>query len=84
MFDDETEVCPGIKVIKIGGHSCGSCVVEILKDEKKYVIVGDECYSRKCIEEKIPSGMPYNPQKNLEFLEKYSTDEYFALLCHDE
>lgn len=46
VFVNEFSVCENVKVLKIGGHSKGSCVVEIMKDDIIYVIAGDECYGR--------------------------------------
>ena len=82
-FDDEIQVCDGVKAIKIGGHSVGSSIVEIDGEDKPTVIAGDECYSRQCIERKIPTGMSPDPEKSKAFIEKYSTGEYNVLLCHD-
>ena len=82
-FDDEYEICDGVKVIKIGGHSKGSCIVEIDCQNKKYIISGDECYLRECLLKKVPTGSSFCPEKSKEFIEKYSTEEYEVLLCHD-
>ncbi|MDO5311677.1 MAG: MBL fold metallo-hydrolase, partial [Clostridia bacterium] len=83
LFDEDVHICSNVKVVKIGGHSKGSCIVEITDGEKKYIIAGDECYMRECIEKKIPTGTSYCPQKSLDFIEKYGSGEYTVLLCHD-
>lgn len=82
-FDETFEVCEGVKTVKIGGHSKGSCIVEIKTDGKKYIICGDECYKRECITNQIPTGASYCPEKSFEFIKKYSSSEYNLLLCHD-
>lgn len=82
LFDDEFDVCEGVKIVKVGGHSIGSCVVEIDAD-KKYVIIGDECYKRDCIDMKIPTGASYSVEKSKEFIQKYGNGEYNILMCHD-
>ena len=82
-FDEEMQICDGVKAIKIGGHSVGSSIVEIAGEDKPTIIAGDECYSRQCIERKIPTGMPLKPELSKAFIEKYSTGEYNVLLCHD-
>ena len=84
VFGDEFSVCENVKIIKIGGHSKGSCVVELKDGDKVYVIVGDECYSRKCLTNKIPTGSSFNRKASREFIEKYSDNKYTVLLCHDE
>ena len=84
LFDDEMQICSGVKVVKIGGHSKGSCVVEITDDREKYIIVGDECYLRECLDKKIPTGSSYCPEKSRKFVEKYGSWEYTILLCHDK
>ena len=82
-FDEEYTVCEHVKVIKIGGHSIGSCIVEIESGKKTYVITGDECYLKKCLEIRSVGGSPYNPEKSREFVEKYSGDRYITIVSHD-
>lgn len=82
LFDDEAYVCDGVKAVKIGGHSKGSCIVEIT--EKKSIIAGDECYMRECIEKQIPTGTTFCLEKSTEFLKKYCTGDYTVFLCHDK
>lgn len=82
LFDDEAEICDGVKSVKIGGHAKGSCVVEIA--DQKTVIVGDECYKRACFEKKIPTGASYCIENSKNFLKKYGDGSYKILLCHDE
>lgn len=82
LFSDEIEICDGVRAVKIGGHSIGSCVVEVDND-KKYVIIGDECYKRECISKNIPTGTSYCLEKSKEFLGKYGNGEYTILTCHD-
>lgn len=84
LFDEQTLICPDIKVVKIGGHSKGSCIVEISDGEKRYIIAGDECYLRECLEKQIPTGSSYCLEKSREFIEKYGNGEYTVLLCHEK
>lgn len=84
LFDDEMQVFDGVRAVKIGGHSKGSCIVEVTDDKKTYIISGDECYLRECLDKKIPTGTSYCPEKSREFIEKYSSGEYTVLLCHDK
>lgn len=83
-FDDEMQVCDGVKVIKISGHSVGSSIVEIDGEDKPTIIAGDECYSRQCLIKKIPTGMSNNSEASKAFVEKYGSDQYNVLLCHDD
>ena len=82
-FDEEMLICDGIKAVKIGGHSKGSCIVEITGNEEKYIIAGDECYLHECLKKRIPTGSSYCPEKSRKFIEKYGNGEYAVLLCHD-
>lgn len=84
IFSDEFSVCENVKIIKIGGHSKGSCIVEIRNQEQIYIISGDECYLRECLTEKIPTGSSFNKEASKAFIEKYSDKKYTVLLCHDE
>lgn len=83
IIDDEYEIANGVRIIKIGGHSVGSAVVEIENKDITYVIAGDECYSDKCIELKIPTGSSQNEEKSKYFIEKYSDKKYNVLTMHD-
>ncbi len=83
-FEKEMQICDGIKAVKIGGHSKGSSIVEITDSDNKYIIAGDECYTRDCLTKQIPTGISYNPEKSRAFIQKYSRGEYTVLLCHDE
>lgn len=84
LFDSEITVCGGVKAVKIGGHSKGSCIVEIEGGDKPCIIAGDECYARECLDKKIPTGCTFCPSKSREFVEKYSDDGYNVLLCHEK
>ncbi len=83
-FDEEYTVSKSVRALKIGGHTPGSCIVEIKTDDGVYIIAGDECYLRECLEKEIPTGNSYCPQKSKEFIEKYSDKKYTVLLCHDD
>ena len=79
IFEDENVLDGCVRIKKIGGHCDGSCIVIA----NEYVIAGDECYSLKSIEEKIPTGAAQYPEKNIKFVEEYSKPCYKVLSCHD-
>ena len=83
VFSESFFVTSSVTIIKIGGHSKGSCVVEIKHNGRTYVVAGDECYSRECLAKKIPTGSFVNKEKSIEFINKYSDGKYDVLLCHD-
>ena len=80
LFKEEIEPVSGVRMRCIGGHSKGSCIVEL----GNTVIAGDECYTRRNLEEHIPTATSADPQKSRAFIEKYSHPKYTVLLCHDE
>lgn len=84
LFTDEFTLCGKVKIIKISGHSKGSCIVEIKNEGKTFIITGDECYLRECLDKKIPTGSTVNKEASKQFIEKYSDKKYTVLLCHDE
>lgn len=84
IFETEFSVSENVKILKIGGHTKGSCVVEIRDAGKIYVIAGDECYLRECLTKKIPTGSSVDRKASKGFIEKYSDAKYSVLLCHDE
>ncbi len=83
LVDEEFSLCKEISIIKFGGHSLGSCIVKIQIDNKKYVICGDECYVRKCLDEKIPTGVSVCPSKSKDFVDIFADSENIMLLCHE-
>lgn len=83
LFDESAAICEGVRVVKIGGHSRGSCIVEVIDGEDMFILAGDECYMRECLERRIPTGCSYCYENSRAFIEKYSRD-YNVLLCHDD
>lgn len=79
-FGEEYMLEHCIRIIKIGGHSIGSSVVEFNIDGKDYVIVGDECYLRRYFKENALKVQSPNSQK---FYKKYSDEKYTLLFSHD-
>ena len=81
---NETSVIDNqIKVIKWGGHSIGSAIVEIADNNITHILAGDECYINNCIIDRIPTGTYYNLEKSRAFVEKYSDIKYCVHTCHD-
>lgn len=84
IFKDECILEDDIKIIKIGGHTSGSCIVECIFDNKKYIFCGDECYSFYNINNKIAAATSISEKRNMDFIKKYSRSEYVCLLCHEK
>ncbi len=82
-FTDEALIEEAVKVVKIGGHSCGSSVVECKTESTVLVLCGDECYSLYNIRNRIPTATSYSPANSKAFIEKYTQPPYTCLLCHD-
>jgi len=82
-FEERYSVCDGVEIVKIGGHSKGSCIVELQGADTCYVVSGDECYVRKCLTDKILTGVSCCPEKSRAFLEQYRDPRYTVLLCHE-
>jgi len=83
LFSEEAFPANGVRALKIGGHSPGSCVVLFRMQNRDFVICGDECYTRLCYDKNTPTGTSYNPQKSKEFLERFRPEQYHILFCHD-
>lgn len=84
VFEQEAEICRGVRVIRVGGHSKGSCIVEVKDEEDTYILAGDECYLKECLDRKIPTGCSQYLEKSVGFIEKYGNGDYKVLLFHDE
>lgn len=83
LFDSAYHLCPGVEILRIGGHSIGSSVVTVRGEHTTYVIAGDECYWQECLTRKIPTGNSVCPEKSQAFIQTYSAPEYTVLLAHD-
>ena len=71
-----------VRLRKIGGHSCGSCVAEIQMESGMLTVAGDECYRRECLTQKRRTGCSVCPEKSQAFVETYGEGRWI-LLCHD-
>lgn len=82
-FKDEYIIGDCIRVVRIGGHTTGSCIVEFTFLKSTYVICGDECYTAECFRKNKPTGVTCCLEKSRKFLEKYGNGTYKVLMCHD-
>ena len=83
IFKDKLLIDGQIQVIKWGGHSVGSAIIEITDKDKIHILAGDEFYVNDCIIRKIPTGCYHNLEKSKEFIEKYGSNKYCVYTCHD-
>jgi len=83
-FNDGYAINDEIKILKIGGHQKGSCVVEVKKGEKINVFCGDECYSFYNLLHRVPTASCYSKENSTYFVNKYSDSKYNCLLCHEK
>ena len=83
VFRAEYEIMPQVKIIKWGGHSKGSAIVEIRMNNSIHIIAGDECYTNENINSRICTGSFFNKDKALEFIVEYSDKKYLVHTCHD-
>ena len=81
LFDEAFEVCPGVLIKKIGGHTDFSSIVVA---EDKYVLCGDECYYKECFDRGIITGSSKYPDKSRAFMEEYRNEKYKLLFFHDK
>ena len=80
-FEREALVDDSVRVVRIGGHSIGSCVAEFTLNGERCVICGDEVYSSECFRRGIPTGASCNPAQSQAFLKEY-TSGWRHFLCH--
>lgn len=69
-LDGDTEFCPGVRVIKVGGHTPGSQMVCVDTEEGLAVITGDAIPLRRNYEESIPSGILSDVREAVRALER--------------
>ena len=83
-FENAYRLCEEVRVVKIGGHSRGSCIVEVTIGGKEYVLCGDECYVHYNLTNRIPTAKRYSLERSQYFIDKYSNSRYICLLSHEE
>lgn len=84
LFDEELCVCDGVKIIRVGAHTAGSCIVSVICDGREYIISGDECYHSDCLKYRIPTGSAVSRERAQAFVNEYSKDKYTVLVMHAE
>ncbi len=82
-FDEEASITEEIRIKRVGGHTPGSSVVILTGREKPWVLCGDACYLRICLEKHLPTGVSCNIEESCAFVETYGTDAYRTFLCHE-
>ena len=83
IIENQKIIDSGIRMLKWGGHSAGSAIVEIIADGDTHILAGDECYINECITRNIPTGCYCDPDKCSEFIKKFSNKKYRVHTCHD-
>lgn len=83
VIDDDKVIMDNVEFKYIGGHSAGSGVVLIRKDEKNYILCGDECYTIENLIHKKPTGCSCCLTKSKRFVSEYGTDSYIPIVFHD-
>ncbi len=92
ILDGNRTICPGVEVIRVGGHTPGSQVVAVDTNIGRAVIAGDFFYNYRNIEHSWPVGSFYRLDEwihNCEYLKSLSNiivpthDFYFWELFQD-
>ncbi|MBO5224006.1 MAG: MBL fold metallo-hydrolase [Clostridia bacterium] len=83
-FSKEYKLADNVVIKHIGGHSAGSCVVELTTDKTVYVLCGDESYHKLCFSCKDRAKAGYSAERSAYFYTEYSKPRYTAILFHDD
>lgn len=82
-FDASHPVLPGVTVRRVGGHTAGSSVVELVVCGKTYLLAGDEAYLPENLAKLIPVGSAVDVEANLRFLTMAKNSGAEVLTLHD-
>lgn len=69
LIDGIYQLNPNVKLIKTGGHSAGSQIIEIEDDNELVLILGDEVFYYENITRKISVGCTVNQEKSKQILD---------------
>ena len=83
LVEDAFEIVPHVTIVKWGGHTPSSAIVEIDQGETISVLAGDECYVNRCLTDIRPTGNSKVPEQSLAFVKKYREGNYRVHTCHD-
>lgn len=83
LFEESYQLDEDMKIIRIGGHGKGSCIVRLYDSGDIYVFAGDECYVQECLDRRIPTGNCTCRENSERFIKEYSSSKYRCLLCHE-
>ena len=83
VLRQEYQIMPQVKIIKCGGHSVGSAIVQIIGNNTTHILSGDECYTNANIAQRRCTGTYCDKEKATVFVEKYGKDAYCVHTCHD-
>ena len=83
IFEEGSIVAKSIRILRIGGHTKGSCIAQVRVGDTQYIFGGDECYLPICLEQNIPTGASHNPIASKAFIARFCKPGYRVLLTHD-
>jgi glyoxylase-like metal-dependent hydrolase (beta-lactamase superfamily II) len=83
LFDQEYLIDSWIRVVKIGGHTIGSSIIELDTKQGKILLSGDEVYVPDNWQKKIPLGTYFHHQINKKFIESLPGEYSKIYLFHD-
>lgn len=66
---DDREICDGVQLVHVPGHSRGSMAVFVDAD-RKYVVAGDALPTRDNYERWVPPGLNYDPRTALKSMKR--------------
>ncbi len=81
--DGDYELCSGVKLVRLGGHSPGSQAVVVDTEAGKVIIPGDLVNTYRNIEEGIPCGIVHNLVEAWRGLELLKKEGDIVLPSHD-
>ncbi len=82
-FKSSIQISEEIVMQHVGGHSPGSSVVLVTSKQGKFILCGDECYTRDNFIKNKPTGSSFCLEKSALFVETYRSSSYRPILFHD-
>lgn len=83
LFKDEYAVTPQIKIKRVGGHTRGSSVIELVGRQQRFLFPGDNCYLEVNCREKRYVGEVENAAENKSFIDAHIDYPGLILTHHD-
>jgi glyoxylase-like metal-dependent hydrolase (beta-lactamase superfamily II) len=83
LFKNQCSPLPNMKIKRVGGHTKGSCIIELTGKHQRFLFTGDNCYLVSNCRDQKYVGDVTNRLENKRFIDTYHDYPGMILTHHD-